>query len=122
MTTTELRKKIKETELPEWFNTVEANISYPHINYNIQLKGLSSIHKFLTQQINGWEKEENLPDDFEKSKAFVNVRNRIDKFLNSHHNQTNEANLNSYWRNEADQLKSNSNFFVYDSPPKLNFY
>ncbi|MGC6526180.1 MAG: DUF6161 domain-containing protein [Flavobacteriaceae bacterium] len=126
MTTTELRKKIKETELPEWFNSVEVNISYPHINFNIQLKGLSSIHKFLTQQINGWEKEENLPNEFEQSKRhFVNLRNRIDNFLNSYYNQTNEANLNSYWRNEANQLRSNSNFFVYDSPQTeflLNVY
>lgn len=68
MTTTELRNKIKETELPEWFNSVEVNVSCTHINFNIQLKGLSSIHKFLTQQINGWEKEENLPNEFEKSK------------------------------------------------------
>lgn len=117
MTTTELRKKIKETELPDWFNSVEVNISYPHINFEIQLKGLSSIHKFLTQQINGWEKEENLPNEFEQSKRhFVNRRNGIDNFLNSHHNQTNEANLNSYWRNEANQLRSDSHFFIYDSP------
>lgn len=90
MTTTELRKKIKETELPDWFNSVEVNISYPHINFEIQLKGLSSIHKFLTQQINGWEREENLPNEFEQSKRhFVNRRNGIDNFLNSYHNQTN---------------------------------
>ena len=49
MTTTELRKKITEAELPEWFNSVEASISYPNINFSIKLKGLSSIHKFLTQ-------------------------------------------------------------------------
>ena len=117
MTTTELRKKIKETELPDWFNSVEVNISYPNINFEIQLKGLSSIHKFLTQQINGWKKEENLPNEFEQSKRhFVNRRNGIDNFLNSYHSQTNEANLNSYWINEANQLRSNSNFFIYDSP------
>ncbi len=126
MTTTELRDKIKETELPEWFNSVEVNISYTHINFNISLKGLSSIHKFLTQQINGWEKEENLPVVFEQSKIhFVKLRNRIDIFFNSFSNETSEANLNRYWRNEANELRKNSNFFVYDSPKTeflLNVY
>lgn len=117
MTTTELRKKITETELPNWFNSAQVNISYPHINFDIQLKGLSSIHKFLTQQINGWEKQGNIPNEFEQSKRhFVNLRNRIDNFLNSHYKQETETNLDSYWRQETNQFKSNSNFFVYDNP------
>lgn len=117
MTTTELRKKITEAELPEWFNSVEASISYPNINFSIKLKGLSSIHKFLTQQINGWGKSENIPNEFEQSKRhFVNLKTRIENFLNSHYNQASEPNLNSYWRQESNQLASNSNYFTYDSP------
>ena len=83
MTTTELRKKITEAELPEWFNSVEASISYPNINFSIKLKGLSSIHKFLTQQINGWGKSENIPNEFEQSKRhFVNLKTRIEQLEN----------------------------------------
>ena len=55
MTTTELRKKIKETELPEWFNSVEANINYPHINFNmigefIVIPGTTAIKEHTTKK------------------------------------------------------------------------
>ncbi|SIS46383.1 hypothetical protein SAMN05421766_1025 [Zobellia uliginosa] len=117
MTTTELRNKIKESELPNWFNSAEVNIVYAHIKFDIQLIGLSSIHKFLTQQINGWEKQESIPNEFEQSKRhFTNLRNRIDNFINSHQSQKNESNLESYWRQESNQLRGNSNYFVYDNP------
>lgn len=117
MTTTELRKKITETELPDWYNSVTANISYPHINFSIELKGFSSIHKWLSQQINGWEEYNSLPREFLQSKGhFVNLKNRLENFISSYYNQTSTGNLNSYWRQETGQLSSNSNFFTSDSP------
>ena len=58
MTTKEFRKKIAESKEPEWFNSVDVTLNYPHIDFNINLKGFSSIHKFLEEQINGWEKIE----------------------------------------------------------------
>ncbi|WP_028891337.1 DUF6161 domain-containing protein [Tenacibaculum sp. 47A_GOM-205m] len=120
MTTTELRKKIAETELPDWFNSATANISYPHINFSIELEGFSSIHKWLSEQINGWEEYGSLPNEFEQSKRhFVNLKTRIENFINSHYNQTNSGNLDSYWRQESGQLSSNSKFFTSDSPYTL---
>lgn len=117
MTTTELRKKIAETELPDWFNSATANISYPHINFSIKLEGLSSIHKWLSQQLKGWEDYASIPSEFEQSKThFNNLITRIDNFVNSYHNETNSRNLDSYWRQEAGKLSSNSFFFTSDSP------
>lgn len=117
MTTTELRKKITETELPDWFNSVTAQIKYPHINIDIELKGLTSIHKWLGQQINGWEKLEPIPNEFQQSKNhFNNLRNRIENFLNSNLNQGNEQSLTNNWRNEHNQIASNSNYFTFDCP------
>ena len=115
MTTTEIRKIIAKSEEPKWFNSVEVTIEYPHIEFSQTLKGFSSIHKFLSQQINGWEKFESIPTVLDSSKQhFTNLKNRLDNFINSHQTQT-EGNLENYWRIEIGQLQSNGNYFTYDS-------
>ena len=115
MTTTDIRKIIAKSEEPKWFNSVEVTIEYPHIEFSQTLKGFSSIHKFLSQQINGWEKFESIPTVIDSSKQhFTNLKNRLDNFINSHQTQT-EGNLENYWRIEIGQLQSNGNYFTYDS-------
>ena len=115
MTTTEIRKIIAKSEEPKWFNSVEVTIEYPHIEFSQTLKGFSSIHKFLSEQINGWEKFESIPTVLDSSKQhFTNLKNRLDNFINSHQTQT-EGNLENYWRIEIGQLQSNGNYFTYDS-------
>lgn len=115
MTTTEIRKIIAKSEEPKWFNSVEVTIEYPHIEFSQTLKGFSAIHKFVTQQINGWEKYESIPTVLNSSKQhFTNLKNRLDNFINAHQTQT-EGNLENYWRNEIGQLQSNTNFYTYDS-------
>jgi hypothetical protein len=90
-------------------------IEYPHIEFSQTLKGFSAIHKFVTQQINGWEKYESIPTVLNSSKQhFTNLKNRLDNFINAHQTQT-EGNLENYWRNEIGQLQSNTNFYTYDS-------
>lgn len=117
MTTKEVRNKIAEAELTEWFNSIQITINYSHINFSQNLKGITSIHKFLSNQVKGWEKYENLPTELERSKNhFINLKSRVENFINAYGNQNNENNLNSYWRHEENQLKSHSNFFVYDLP------
>ncbi len=115
MTTTEIRKIIAKSEESKWFNSVEVKIEYPHIEFSQTLKGFSSIHKFLTQQNNGWEKYESIPNVFNSSKQhFINLKNRLDNFINTHQSET-KGNLENYWRTEIGQLQSNGNFFTYDS-------
>lgn len=114
MTTTEVRKKIASSNEPDWFNSVEITIEYPHIEFSQTLKGFSSIHKFVSQQVTGWEKYESIPTVLDSSKRhFANLKSRLDNFISSRQ-QDNEANLNNYWRTEQGQLQSNSNFFTYD--------
>lgn len=116
MTTIEVRNKIAESKEPNWFNSVEITIQYPHINFLQKFEGFSSIHKFLNQQIDGWEKLGTIPSELNTSKQhFTNLRNRLDNFINNNHQQL-ENTLNSNWRNEIGQLQSNNNFFTYDSP------
>ena len=115
MTTTEIREIIAKSKESKWFNSVEVTIEYPHIKFSQSLKGFSSIHKFLEQQIAGWEKHESIPSVLNSSKQhFTNLKRRLDNFINAHHTQT-EVNLESYWTTEIAQLQINGNYFTYDS-------
>jgi hypothetical protein len=58
MTTKEFRKRISESKLPSWFNDASVNINFNQIDFEIELKGLSSIHDFFTKQVEGWQKFE----------------------------------------------------------------
>tara|TARA_Y100001933_G_C18929743_1_gene534804 strand:+ start:498 stop:1226 length:729 start_codon:yes stop_codon:yes gene_type:complete len=120
MTTTEIRKIIAKSENAEWFNTIEVSIEYPKINFSKRFKGISSIHRFLTEQVKGWEKYGNsIPNELSNSKRhFTNLKSRIENFVDIRQNDP-QSNLVSYWRNEQTQLQSynqNSPFFTYDSP------
>ncbi|GAA4945990.1 hypothetical protein GCM10023314_19080 [Algibacter agarivorans] len=115
MTTTEIRKKIAESSESDWFNSVEVTIEYPHIEFSLTLKGFSSIHKFVSQQLAGWEKLENIPSELNSSKQHFNtLKGRLDNFLNSRHLET-KGNLENYWRTEKGQIQKNGNYFTYDS-------
>ena len=117
MTTTELREKIAGSELPTWYNTATAQINYPHVGLNIELKGLSSIHKWLSNQITGWENLDSIPNEFENSKNhFKNLRNRIENFLDSNIRQNSEQSLTNNWRNQQNQLAAKNNYFTFDCP------
>lgn len=115
MNTTELRKKIAESPEKDWFNSVEVTVRYPHIDFEQSLRGLSTIHKFITRQVQGWNEYESIPNELNSSKQhFTNLKRRIESFLNSYHSH-NEAQLNSVWRTEQSQLQSNGNYFTFDS-------
>jgi len=116
MTTTEIRKIISEAKDPKWFNSIEVIISYSKVGFSQSIKGFSSIHRFLTQQIKGWDKYQDIPTELNSSKQhFTDLRNQIENFINSFRNQD-EPHLNSYWRNVQNQLQNDGNYFTYDSP------
>ena len=115
MTTTEIRKKIAESPEKDWFNSVEIKIRYPHIEFEESFKGLSSIHRFLSKQENGWNEYSSIPNVLSSSKQhFTNLKTRIESFVNRYYNH-NEEQLNNGWRTEQSQLQSNSNYFTFDS-------
>lgn len=115
MTTTEIRNIIAESTEKEWFNSAEVEIHYPHIEFEQSFKGISSIHKFLSKQVSGWEEIESIPSVLNSSKQhFTNLKNRIESFVNRYQNH-NEAQLNNGWRTEQSQLQSNGNYFTFDS-------
>ncbi|MDR1585213.1 MAG: hypothetical protein LBS07_03430 [Prevotellaceae bacterium] len=60
MTTTELKKKIAEATEQEWFKTTSANFNFT-IGKQQSFTGVSAIFEFVNQQVEGWNKLENLP-------------------------------------------------------------
>lgn len=116
MTTTEVRKIISESEDPKWFNSIEVTVSYSKVGFSQIIKGFSTIHKFLSQQIKGWDKYEDIPSELNSSKQhFTNLINQIENFINSYKNQK-EPQLNNAFRNVQSQLQSDGRQFTYDSP------
>jgi hypothetical protein len=116
MTTTEIRKIIANCEDPKWFNSVEVTITFSKVGVSQNLKGFSTIHKFLNQQIVGWERYEDIPTELNASKQhFTNLNNIIEQFINSYKVHP-EPQLNNGWRNVQNQLQKDGNQFTYDSP------
>ena len=116
MTTTEIRKIIAECEDPKWFNSVEVIITFSKVGVSQTIKGFSTIHKFLSQQIRGWDKYEDIPSVLNTSKQhFTNLRNQIESFINSYKSHL-EPQLNNGWRNIQNQLQSDGHQLTYDSP------
>jgi len=116
---TEFRKRIAETENTEWFKTVEFDLRYSHINLSFEFKGFSELHKFVNQQIKGWEKlSDELPNELLASKThFENIENQLLTFLNSYGNQASESTLISYFRNPKNQIENNTgDKFVFNCP------
>jgi len=119
MTQTEFRKKLSQTKNSNWFNTVVFDLRYTHLNLSFEFKGFGHLHKFVNQQIRGWEKlSENLPNELIASKKhFEFIENQLISFINSYGTQENESNLESYFRNPKNQIQNNTGTnFTYDCP------
>ena len=119
MTQTEFRKLISQAKNIEWFNTIEIKISFKNINLELDFKGLTTLHKFINQQINGWEKlGESLPNELMSSKNyFINIEQQIVNFINSYSNQEVGSSLDSYFRTIKNKIENTDNtIFTYDCP------
>lgn len=119
MTQTEFRKRIAETENTEWFKTVEFDLRYPHLNLSFNFTGFSELHKFVNQQIRGWEKlPDELPNELLASKThFESIENQLLTFLNSYGSQASESTLISYFRNPKNNIENNTgDKFVFNCP------
>lgn len=120
MTTKEFRIRITESKLPAWFNEVSITINYSHIDLEIELKGLSSIHDFFTKQVEGWQKYETLPIEFQESQShFLQQINRIEQFLENCKNYEDENSVIIQWNNIRNQICSNTNYFTFDAPKSV---
>ena len=73
MTNAELKKKISEATEQEWFETISVTFDFPLTKQlSFTFTGLSAIYEFINQQINGWDKYENLPNELNQCSDYFN--------------------------------------------------
>lgn len=89
MTTKELTKKIAQTEFSEDINKITLSINFPHINYNIELTGLSSIYEYFSNQYNGWKELTNIPRELNTSLVFFKKINDLHSLISVDFNDLN---------------------------------
>jgi hypothetical protein len=108
MTNEELKKKIAEAPDQEWFKTVPVTFNFP-IPPQLTFTGVSAIYEYVNQQVDGWNKYENLPKELEQSKAyFVSIKDAISKFVNGYFQQSGQQ-LRNYWQQHVANVINNLN-------------
>lgn len=111
MTTKELKILVAESPKKEWLQDYNFVIDFPLVNFTTSIKGAVSIYEFLMQQIEGFEKIENLAPALVESKdRFINARDNI---LNA----INEGNFSEYvWDNNLALITNyGGSMFLYNS-------
>lgn len=117
METRQFNKRITEMANFNWFNSIEFNIKFPVINLTQNFKGLASFHKFLEEQVLGWEKFDKLPNQLITSKQFfVYAKQQTEKFIESNSTVEVDSLLDSYFKSLIANINSkNVNIFTCDS-------
>lgn len=119
----EINKILSETNNTEWFNSAVFNLSFSHLNLDLNFKGFGYFYNYLEQQIIGWSKlSENLPQQLSNSpKNFKVIKSNLIKFINSYTSEESDRILNNNFRNLTTQIERIvKTTFTYDSP-ETNF-
>lgn len=117
----DFRKLVEASAFKSELNAFQVTIDYPHLNSEIQLKGIQSVYKFVYDQVIGWNKLENIPTEFLASKMhFENLKSTLVAVssyteINFQNNFNNDF---SNFQNKLIKTKSNTNdfIFIYDAP------
>jgi len=100
MTNTELKKKISEAPMQEWLKTISVAFNFS-LTQQLSFTGLSAIYEYINQQIDGWNKYDNLPDELKRSKTyFTNIKDAIIRFVDTYF-QHNVDNLRYEWQQQV---------------------
>lgn len=120
MTTKEFRERIAKSKLPQCFNELSVKIDYSYIDFEIELKGLSSIHNFLLKQVEGWQKHDTLPTEFQESLNHFSLQiQNIEKFLENCLEYEDENSILNQWNNYSNLISRNNYYFTFDAPKSV---
>ncbi|MFQ3248003.1 MAG: hypothetical protein ACI9SP_004663 [Arenicella sp.] len=115
MDTKEVRALISKAPSKNWFNTLSVVIQYKKIRFSQVFKGVSAYHKFLTDQVNGWQDfGSDIPSQLSPSQQyFRRLKTALEAFLNSR-KDVDEAALNSLWPRESGNPQADQSYFTSD--------
>jgi hypothetical protein len=115
------RKLVEVSAFKGELNAFQVSIDYPHLNSEIELKGIQSVYKFIYDQVIGWNKLENIPTEFLVSKIhFENLKSSLIAVASY-----TEVNLQTRFNNDFTNFKNslikskinpNEFVFIYDAP------
>lgn len=117
----DFRKLVETSAFKSELNAFQVTIDYPHLNSEIELKGIQSIYKFIYDQVIGWNKLENIPTEFLASKIhFENLKSSLVAISSyAEVNLQNSFNIDfNHIQNNLIKTKSNRHeyIFIYDAP------
>lgn len=113
----EIRERIAQSNLSNWFNSVELNISFPFVDLLIELKGYTSIWDFYSKQSSGWKNLVHLPKEFQISaNHFESSLIELERFIDKYEKSESESALLNSWNVLQKQIVRNLNYFTFDSP------
>jgi hypothetical protein len=114
------RKLVEVSAFKDELNAFQVSIDYPHLNSEIELKGIQSVYKFIYDQVIGWNKLENIPTEFLASKIhFENLKSSLIAVASY-----TEVNLQTRFNNDFTNFKNslikskinpNEFVFIYDT-------
>jgi len=118
MTTAEVRDLISSSEKAAWFNSIEEEFKFPYLNFQKKFVGLSAIHEFVKQQVEGWGKiDSNIPYELRSSlEYFEEVEIKVIQTINDEESTrmyNPDVLIN---RLHAAVINTRSNPFLYDAP------
>lgn len=117
----DFRKLVEASAFKSELNAFQVTIDYPHLNSEIELKGIQSIYKFVYDQVIGWNKLDNIPTEFLSSKIhFENLKSQLVAVSSyTEVNLQNSFNIDfNHIQNSLIKAKSSRNefIFIYDAP------
>lgn len=118
----DFREKIIDSDNEDFLKSLSVTISYPHLNYNTTLNGLSNIYNFVLNQVKGWNEYESLNPSLNSSKFyFESIKSEMID-ITAYLKEEEENNFASKWHNsiiprlQKFTTNNNESIFLYDSP------
>jgi hypothetical protein len=108
MTTEELRNIIVENGYADWAVAKSVTVNYPLIGFSTELKGLTSVYEFLSQQVEGFNKYGTIPRELKTiGQEYQRLKQEIELYIN-------RKDFSDHWWNSIIRNQINN-----AQPPKL---
>lgn len=117
MTNIEFREKILSLPEQEWFNSISVKFVFNYVDYNHHITGITTIYEYVNQQLEGWLKHAELPNELKHSKPyFQNIKTKIIEFVKNNGNQTTSNLKSSFYIVTSSISEVNQKPLPYDIP------
>lgn len=115
MTTSELKTLIASSPEPDKYNAIKVVFEFKYLNYKNEVTGLSAIHEFVSQQIDGFKSigENKLPTIVANSLNYFNrILKTIEQFSISKES-FDQNGFNYSIRNLHNSINQNGNYYLF---------